>query len=90
MGLLESGMESIEKEGRLILNETFMMNMFKGLVNELPPLSNYLKYLYVEKLSYLIGKPIPKAVPLAHRREELFLPKLETNQDTSNLAMKLG
>ena len=49
--LLEKAMESIENNGQLILDETFMMNIFNELVIELPPLSNYLTYLYNKKTS---------------------------------------
>ena len=36
--LLEKAMKSIENNGQLILDETFMMNIFNELVIELPPL----------------------------------------------------
>ena len=33
-----------------ILNEEFMMNIFIDFLNELPPLAEYCKYMFEEKL----------------------------------------
>ena len=60
------------------------------MVNDLPPLSKYLRYLYKEKVSQLIGQPTLEAVPLAHLQREFFSPTLETNQNTPELLIKLG
>ena len=79
INLLEKEIEPIESDGQFPLKKTFMMDMFTELVIELPLLSKYLKHLFEEIISYLVGQSKTKAVPFSHLRQELFSPKSETN-----------
>ena len=88
--LLECAMESIEQNQSLVLDQNFMMNIFKDLKEELPPLSDYLKFLYKEKKSSLFGNQKSKVIPLANLRDELFSPICETNKDTTSMTIELG
>eukprot|EP00965_Chrysotila_dentata_P146272 4830480-Pleurochrysis_carterae.AAC.1 len=56
--LLESAMESVVEDGALLLDEAFAMSMFNTLELELPPLADYLKYLYSTKRMELAGSSV--------------------------------
>ena len=42
----ETALEAIEKEGGLILNEKFIMVIFQGIMNKLPPFEKYWTHMF--------------------------------------------
>ena len=88
--LLEKALEEIEKDGTLIVNESFMMVIFNELIEKLPPFKEYIRHMYKSKKTSLVDEASTKVLPLSLLREEVFSPKTETNKSTSIFMKKLG
>ena len=52
----ETALEAIEKEGGLILNEEFMVGIFQGIMDELPPFEKYLTHMFQNKYMPVVGE----------------------------------
>ena len=52
---LEGAMEEIARDGELLLNEDFIMNIFSKFQENIDPFEKYLTYIFEEKLSNPIG-----------------------------------
>lgn len=53
--LMESAFTMISNKGKLILDEDFMMNIFSPIVSNIPPLKDYLAYMFEEKKANALG-----------------------------------
>eukprot|EP00957_Ditylum_brightwellii_P144287 10992778-Ditylum_brightwellii.AAC.1 len=61
--MLENALEAILGEGTLILDENFMMGIFKELQEELPPFAKYWSFIFEEEKMVLVAEPQTKQVP---------------------------
>eukprot|EP00978_Attheya_sp_CCMP212_P036383 scaffold164632_cov35-Attheya_sp.AAC.1 len=66
------------------------MGIFHELRMELPPFDLYLKQLFKKKVMPLVAEPTNRAIPFSKLRRELFHPKSETNQQTTEMATEMG
>ena len=53
---LETALEATEEEGDLITKEEFMMLIFQGIMDELPPFEKYWNYIFQNKSIPVIGE----------------------------------
>jgi hypothetical protein len=53
--LVYNAFVKIEKNGKLMLRESFIMNVFQPLYNKLPELKDYLNYYFEEKRTNVFG-----------------------------------
>ncbi len=53
--LMEAGFEKISTDRKLILEEEFMMNIFLPIVTKVPPMKEYLTYMFEEKEANALG-----------------------------------
>ncbi len=90
LDLLEKALEAIASNRVLITNESFVMNIFKDLMDDLPSFSEYWEHMFDKKRMSLIDKKAGSEVPFAKLREELFAPTDDTNKATTDLAIELG
>ena len=74
----------VEKNGRMMLRESFMMNIFKPLYNKLPELKEYLDWYFEEKETRVIGESAvgsrKKGIKLV--KSEVFSPVDADNRAT--------
>eukprot|EP00965_Chrysotila_dentata_P216888 6189637-Pleurochrysis_carterae.AAC.1 len=89
INLLEARMESVVEEGALLLEESFAMAIFRTLELELPPLAEYLSYMYLAKRMQLAGSSV-REFQYARLRAELFSPQIEANQETAEPCAELA
>ena len=75
VGLLEIALESIVDNGKLILDEIFMMGIFDELLRKVPPFVDYFKYIYQNRMTTSVDDTRKKVVTFAKLRDELFSPK---------------
>jgi hypothetical protein len=87
--ILERAMESAAADGTLMLDEDFMMGIFKAFEEKLPPFKNYLSYMYDEKKMAMAGCSITEH-QYARLRAELFHPTDEDNKDSTEVSIELG
>ena len=91
--LLEDAMVDMAKTPELFLDEDFMMNIFSDLQNKVDPFANYLKYIFMEKLSNPSEgsrKQVDKILPYNELIAELFYPVQKENHQTHHLSIRLG
>ena len=88
--ILEQSLMTLENNGEYILDEVFMMGILQELYIKLPPFAEYLKHMYNDKVTTLVGDRKSKIVHLDKLRSELFSPTSETNKSTSEMTSKLG
>ena len=77
------------RPGELMLSQSFMTSIFDDIVNELLPFKKYLSYMYESKQMALAGSSI-KEHQYSRLREELFSPRDEDNQESTEMAIELG
>ncbi len=53
--LLKDEFSDIEDDGKLILNEEFMMNFFCPTLDKIPPIQEYLQHMFKEKRTFALG-----------------------------------
>ena len=90
---LHDALVEIEEDGTKILEEKFMLSIFKPL--HLPPLDEYMKYIFDEKKSPTTSneKSSSKRNMTAlgrYIRKELFAPTREENIATSSMIEEIG
>ena len=81
----ERALEPTINDLSLILNVQCDMSIFKELTQKLPPFDDHLTYLYDNKKITAIGKSWCSTAPFFELNNELFSPKLETNQDITSM-----
>ena len=92
---LEESLMRIEEKSKLITDEEHMMNMFKDFQDELPPLHECLLHVFEDKMQKVVsgfnstGRKL-KDTSHSVLREELFSPRLETNENTNTFMKELG
>ena len=67
-----------------------MRGIFQELYVKLPPFAEYLKHMYNNKVTTIVGDRKSKVLHLDKLRAELFSPTSETNKSTSGMTSKLG
>ena len=93
--ILEEALVKIEEDNELIIQEDYMMNIFKSLMEELPPLEEYINHMFEKKQQKVVsgfnssGRKL-KEIPFSVLRDELFFPKLDTNHNTNNFMEELA
>lgn len=84
LDLVRTAMLHLKEHPRLILSEVYMMNILGPLMQELPPLLEYHEHLYKGKTTRLVNKASgTKVMQMCRLREEVFHPRIKTNQDTT-------
>ena len=53
---LETTIEAIEEDGVLIVNEGFMMVIFQGIMDKLPPFEKYWSHMFQNKSMPVVGE----------------------------------
>ena len=53
--IMDKAFLQVVNDGRKLLDEDFMMEMFKKLTDKIPPLKEYLDFVFNEKRSGLVG-----------------------------------
>ena len=66
------------------------MGIFSELYEKIPPLKQYLTYMFEEKKMSPVKDKAHRIVHLERLKSELFNPVSETNKDTSDMTKKLG
>jgi hypothetical protein len=89
LDILEVAMDKVVADGTLFLDEAFMMGIFSPLADELPPLKDYLKYMYDEKAMALVGSSITDH-QYGKLRAELFHPTDVDNIASTEISIELG
>ena len=55
LDFLDNVFGEIADKGHLLLDEDFMMGIFKPLIAKIPPFQQYLTYMFDERMSCLVG-----------------------------------
>ena len=71
----------IQANPRLVLSEIFMMSIFSGIMDVLPPFKEYWVYLYTKKTMNVVShKSGARLMGLPKAREKLFNSTKKTNK----------
>jgi len=87
--LLEGALAKVAADGKLLLDEAFMMGIFAPLADELPPFKEYISFMYDKKVMAVAGSSA-KECQFAALRAELFHPTDPDNVESTELAIELG
>ena len=92
LDLMDKAFAKIIKDGDLILDDDFVMQIFKPLMNKLPPLKEYMTFIFEEKHSIPIGsrKFKDKVLPWDMLRDELFYPSRKDIIQSNMMSATLG
>ena len=83
-------MEFLRDNPTFILNEDWMMTMFHGLFEMLPPLRDYYRETFSKQSRYLVGRDSgAKVMPHCIARKRLFRPVDKTNRNTNKRLIEL-
>ena len=52
---MEDRFEEISKNGELLLDEDFMMDMFLEIADKVDPFATYLEFMFTKKQSQIVG-----------------------------------
>ena len=88
--IIFDSMTMLANEPEKLIDESFMMHIFDPLINELPPLKDYLHYYYNDKKSYKIVRDQIKHQPHQVVRNELFNPDDASNVETDYLMEEIA
>ncbi len=90
--LLEDEFLAIENDGRLILNEEFMMRIFQPIVDKVPPFKEYLQHMFEEKHTFALGscKNEHQWLPFDELITELFDPSADYIQQSNEITCELA
>ena len=88
---LHATMKEIIEKPSLILEEDYMMNIFKEYIDELTPFKEYWDFMFNKKqMAVVARKSGAKVLPLAKLRDECFSPKNSTNKKTDDRVIELA
>ena len=78
-------------DGEKLINEDFMMVIFDGITKKLPPLQEYLNFVFEKKQGSLMGsrKEEYKVLPWDILRYELFYPTFKDIFDIKSFCIEL-
>lgn len=90
--LLEDAFSQIENDGKLILNEEFMMNIFCPIMDKIPPFQEYLQHMFEEKRTFALGsrKDNDRWLPFDELIAELFYPSVDYIRQSNEIACELA
>ena len=90
--LMEEAFLRIADDGELILNEDYMMNIFKPIRDTVKPLDEYLTMMFEEKQGNVLSSRLEegKVLPYDLLRAELIYPTRADVRQTVNVACLLG
>ena len=71
---LETGLEDIEEEGGLVLKEGFLMLIFQGIMDELPPSGKYWTHMFQNNYIRVVDECYSKILSFNRLRNDLFSP----------------
>eukprot|EP00965_Chrysotila_dentata_P160590 5301794-Pleurochrysis_carterae.AAC.1 len=86
--ILERTLAGIAEDGQMLLDENCKMRIFAELERELPPLAEYIIYMYCTKRMELAGSSVSEH-HFARLRQELFSPEMEVNKETESSLRRL-
>ena len=84
--LLEDAMEKIAGNGDLMLQEDFMMNIFRQLQDQIDPFDEYLTFVFEDKIRKPLSGSVVlggKVIPFDLLWAELFCPTKNHNRQTA-------
>jgi hypothetical protein len=86
--LLHDAFMEVQGDGALLLEENFIMTIISPLYKEIPPLKEYLDYLFEEKEGNVIGshKEDEHVLAINEAMAELFFPQKMENRQTTEFA----
>ena len=79
--ILEGALEKFVLDKELVLNEMFMVNIFKELRDKLQPFNEYWLHMFDKKIMSLVVDLSSKVVHFGKPRSELFLLLLERKKN---------
>ena len=94
LDLIDSALGKVMEDGTKLLDEDFMMGMLTPICNKVPPLQDYLDYMFERKTSYVIGsrKEEDQVLPWDDLRAAVFYPTrkdiIQTNDFCPQLAVE--
>jgi len=82
----------IEKNGKLMLRDSFIMNIFQPLYKKLPELKDYLDYYFEEKRTNIFGEIVNASRKLGIKmvKSEVISPTDYDNRATNELCHSLA
>ena len=89
LDLMEDAFIQISRDGKLLLDEDFMMNIFASISEKVPSFADYLAHMFEERESRVPGSK-KKLIPLDLIRAELFYPKRKEICQTFKMSVKLA
>ena len=90
--LVYNAFVKIEKNGKLMLRESFIMNVFQPLYNKLPELKDYLNYYFEEKRTNVFGATTNESRKRGIKmvKSEVLSPTDHDNRATNELCHSLA
>ena len=90
VGELENVLDGMEEEGGLILKEGFMMLVFQGIIDELPPFERYWTHMFQNKSMFSVGEFQSNSLTFSRLRKEILSPEDDTNKYTSAMLVYMA
>ena len=93
LDLLDDAFEEIFKDGSRILDEDFMMNIFRGIQDKFDMFKEYVQYMSKQKQSNPVGGCLEdndKVLPFDLLRNTLFHPTQQDIRQTGDLFATLA
>lgn len=90
--LMEAAFEEIAKDGSKLLDEDFMMNIFKEIIDKVALFRDYLQFMFEEKQSSPVGSrwEEDKVLPFDELRAAVFYPTRSDIRQTHDTACRLA
>ena len=89
---MDKAFAKVVQNGKKLLNEDFMMDMFDDLRKKLPPFHDYITYMFEERTSSRVvnSKLVEKVLPWDMLRSELFYPTRLDIVESTNYSVELA
>ena len=90
--LMEATFLEVSEDGEMMLDEDFMMNIFKPIANKVKPFEDYLTMMFEEKTSYPMCSfnENDKVLPYDLLKLQLFYPTRVDIRESHELTCRLG
>ena len=89
LDLMEDAFINISRDGQLLLDEYFMMNIFSSIEEKLPSFATFLKHMFEEMVG-TIPESNDRVIPGNLIRAELFYPQRKEIRQTHKIAVRLA
>jgi len=90
--LIHDALEKVASDGKLILDQDFMMGIFQPIRAKVPSFDKYLKFMFEEHTCFAVGSRAEGDKRKAYEEliAELFLPVRQENIATNDLTIRLA